>query len=93
MFWGELKQHGQPGQYYFGVFYELGLLGGSLGSGARYTYEIGEPVARAREDGVPGDAFFDALEGDAIELATLRGLTDFCPCRLVTSSREHKTAG
>ena len=85
------NRFGGLGQYYFGVLYELGLLGGSLGSGARYTYEIGEPVARALDNGVPGDVFFDALEGDAIELATLRGLADFCPCRLVTSSREHET--
>lgn len=73
------NRFGGLGQYYFGVFYELGLLGGSLGSGARYTYEIGEPVARALEDGVPGDAFFDALEGDAIEAGDLAGTHRLLP--------------
>lgn len=79
---------GGLGQYYLGQLRdEYGALRGDAGTGVQYTEGVGEALALAAAEGIPGDAFFDVLKNDTVTCATLDSLSAFCPCTLATAAR------
>lgn len=83
-----LNRYGGLGQYYFGVLESLNLMSGSSVSSARLIKGPGTIIAEAMASGVPGDAFFAALESDEVNLALLDELSSFCHCQLTQSQEE-----
>ena len=83
---------GGLGQYYFGPLRDLRVLDHSPQGTAYppgYDRERGRRLAEAFADGVPEDAFFDALERPAVAWGDLDELSAFCPCGLRANVAEH----
>ena len=81
--WGGLAQ------YYRGTLEELGILIADSKTGARYTEEIGKPIAGALEKTVEGEQFVQALLRDVVSLDDLDSFAPLCPCQLSESEDEH----
>ena len=81
---------GGLGQYYIGVFSELNIMDGTVGTGVKYTNEIGKVIAKAFDKGVEGDLFFDTIEADTVSPDRLDHLSSFCPCQLSTNHEEYE---
>lgn len=81
---------GGLGQYYLGVFAELGVMDGTSSSGVKNTNQVGRVVAEAMDLGVSRELFLQTLDEDLVSVERLDQLVDFCPCRLSYSSKEHQ---
>jgi len=81
---------GGLGQYYLGVFSDLNIMDGTVGSGIKYTNQIGKVLAQAMDETVEGSLFLDTIEADKVSPDRLDELACFCPCQLTTSQEEHK---
>lgn len=84
---------GGLGQYYFGPLRDLRMVDQSPQGVAYppgYDRERGHTLAKAFAEGVPGDAFFRALEAPSVTWADLDDLAPFCPCALRANPPEHE---
>ena len=79
---------GGLGQYYLGVFSELNIMDGSVGSGIKYTNQIGKVLAQAMDSYVLSDLFLETIEEDLVPSDRLDQLSCFCPCQLSNSKEE-----
>jgi hypothetical protein len=81
---------GGLGQYYLGVFRELGMMTGDLQNGIKNIREVGGSVADCVDQHVDGELFFKTIAEDTVSAARLDDLHAFCPCALKTSAAEHR---
>ncbi len=81
---------GGLGQYYLGVFSELGIMDGNSSTGIKNTNQIGRVVAEAMDEGVDRDLFLKTLSEDDVSIDRLDQLSCFCPCQLNNSPKEHQ---
>ncbi len=80
---------GGLGQYYLGPLKkDLEVLAGDSKQGINYTAEWGVALAQLYDKKVDRKAFFQVLRDDRIDIAVLRSLTAFCPCRLRKNDQE-----
>lgn len=80
---------GGLGQYYQGVFAELGIMDGNSSSGIKNTNQIGRVLAEVMDQGVNRGLFLKTLDDDLVTVERLDELVDFCSCRLSHSAKEH----
>ncbi len=80
---------GGLGQYYLGVFRELNIMDGTIGSGIKNTNQIGKVLAESLDNYVDRDLFISTLEEDIVNPDRLDKLSCFCSCHLPHSSTEH----
>lgn len=81
---------GGLGQYYLGVFRELGVMTGDSQSGIKNIREVGGVIAEAVDRYVNTKLFLQTIDEDIVSAARLDELHDFCPCFLSSSHDEHK---
>ena len=80
---------GGLGQYYFGVLRdEYRVLDGDRRGGARYTNEIGLPLAEAFADGLDEAMFMSVVDSGEVTLTNLDAMSAFCPCAMQDGHRE-----
>jgi hypothetical protein len=79
---------GGLGQYYLGPLKDLEVLDGNAQEGLRYTAEWGRELAAVHDHRVDATGFFDAVDGDRVDLGTVRALSPFCPCHLRKNKSE-----
>lgn len=82
---------GGLGQYYLGPLKELEVLDGDVRTGVRYTSEWGTTLARVYDRAVDGNAFFEIVRKDQVNLVDIRSLRSFCPCGLRKNHPERDT--
>lgn len=80
---------GGLGQYYAGTLEDLEILAPREGDWIRYSLGHGTKLAEALDVSVNGDAFFALVKKDKITADDLDALTEFCPCNLSKSRKEH----
>ena len=80
---------GGLGQYYLGVFSGLNIMDGTVGTGIKYTNQIGKVIAYAMDESVLRDLFLNTIEEDRVTPDRLAELSCFCPCQLTDSHKEH----
>ncbi|MHB8809850.1 MAG: hypothetical protein ACYC9M_07520 [Desulfobulbaceae bacterium] len=80
---------GGLGQYYIGVFRELGFMTGDAQSGIKNVREVGGAIAKAIDRHVNRDLFFKTIDEDVVSAERLDELHGFCPCVLSKSPEEH----
>jgi hypothetical protein len=85
-----LNKLGGLGQYYIYPLREAGFIDGSLREGLGFTNERGEVIAKAFDEGVNGDDFFELLESDVVTEDALENLVEFCSCNIVDNSSEQQ---
>lgn len=81
---------GGLGQYYLGVFAELGIMDGTSSTGIKNTNQVGRVLAEAMDKGVKRELFLQTLSEDMVTIERLDQLVSFCPCQLSSSIQEHK---
>ncbi len=81
---------GGLGQYYLGVFAELGIMDGTSSTGIKNTNQVGRVLAEAMDKGVKRELFLKTLSEDIVSTERLDQLVSFCPCQLSRSTQEHK---
>lgn len=81
---------GGLGQYYLGVFAELGMMDGNSSSGVKNTNQIGRVLAEAMDQGVSRELFLQTIAEDLVTVDRLDKLVCFCPCQLSQSTKEHQ---
>ena len=81
---------GGLGQYYLGVFRELGMMAGDLQGGIKNVREVGGTMAEAVDRHVNRELFFKTIDEDTVSADRLDELYGFCPCVLNPNSDEHK---
>lgn len=81
---------GGLGQYYLGVFAELGIMDGSGSSGVANTNQIGRVLAEAMDLGVDRSLFLQTLDENIVSAERLDQLASFCPCHLKNNPQEHQ---
>ncbi|HCH4058706.1 TPA: hypothetical protein ACF311_000479 [Vibrio parahaemolyticus] len=81
---------GGLGQYYLGVLSEFSILDGNVSKGIRYTRQMGLPLVRAMDTGVPRDLFMRTIDEGTVTANRLDELSAFCPCKLTSSRDEHQ---
>ena len=79
---------GGLGQYYLGPFKDLEVMDGNAQQGIRYTAEWRRELAAVYGRRVDAKAFFDAVDGDRVDLPTVRALSPFPPCHLRKNKSE-----
>jgi len=79
---------GGLGQYYLSTLREFGLLKGDSTQGVTCTIERGKPIAKAFNNGVNGELFFQIIEKDIVTTADLDSLEMFCPCQIQHNDKE-----
>ena len=79
---------GGLGQYYLGVFAELGIMDGTGRFGVKNTNQVGRVLAEAMDKGVNRKLFLQTLSEDQVTIERLDQLVTFCPCQL-----NHSVAG
>ena len=79
---------GGLGQYYLGVFRELGIMTGDLQTGIKNIREVGGVIAESVDRNVDTDLFLKTIEEDTVSAARLDELHSFCPCFLSSSPDE-----
>ncbi len=80
---------GGLGQYYLGVFSELNIMDGSSRSGVQNTNQIGSAIAESMDTHVDRSLFLKTIQEDSVPVNRLDELSEFCPCRLPSSTSEH----
>lgn len=81
---------GGLGQYYLGVFAELGIMDGNGNSGIANTNQIGRILAEAMDQGVDRSLFLQTLDENIVTAERLDELGSFCPCHLKNNPQEHQ---
>lgn len=78
---------GGLGQYYSGTLMNLELL-----DGAKFpsTEPFGDSLARTFDVGVPGEAFWKAVQEGTVRVSDLEELGSFCPCHLAGTGPERE---
>jgi hypothetical protein len=69
-------------QYYIGTLLTLDILGWEPQSGMKLTPGRGVQLARALEQHVPGELFWQCIVRDEVTVRLLDQLVAFCPCQL-----------
>jgi hypothetical protein len=84
---------GGLGQYYFAPLRGLQILANTDHGGKKrpsWDPNRGAAIAKAFDEVVPGDRFFEVLEGGTVGARELDDLLPFCPCSLKASQLESK---
>ena len=81
---------GGLGQYYAGTLEDLDILAPREGGWIRYSLSGGLELAEAVDAAVDSDAFFSLVEKDKVTAEDLDALSEFCPCKLPKSRKEHQ---
>lgn len=84
-----MNRLGGLGQYYIGTLVNLGVMTRQKNNIANIK-EAGIPLAEAVESFVDSDLFIHTVRSGKITAKVLDELSDFCPCKLVESKKEHE---
>lgn len=83
-----MNRLGGLSQYYAGTLADLMIMESSTQSWIRYSKEYGKLLAQNFDAGIPGERFWQMVEGDEVTLATLDELSGFCGCNIPSSPAE-----
>lgn len=75
-------------QYYAGTLANLMIMESSTTSWARYSKEYGTLLAQNFDADIPGQRFWEMVEGDEVTQVDLDELSSFCACNIPSSPSE-----
>jgi hypothetical protein len=83
-----MNRLGGLSQYYAGTLADLMIMESSTQSWIRYSKEYGTLLAQNFDSDIPGERFWQMVEGDEVALSALDELSGFCACNIPSSPAE-----